>query len=407
MRIQFNIACFLISIVLIGGRPASATAENIWYVGTGDTKSASWQFVLEFSKLWQIDNPDDEVAFVPHHDKDISRQFAMLKTGHSKMVIAPINSISEDLLASYEINIAAILWRVYLVPMVLLKNSPTVTAEQPDYWFIPEGSSIISGYINQYKRSHPLYPFYDTREVGVVQDFDTSLPETFTNEPPVTNKFRREAKASEDETAEIIFLESTSDTDEINNADQGRRFDSSFLSDIDATFSDDTSDSSQAADRFNIDNLYNLERWSGSKITATIVTENTEKIREFFFRNPDGVLLYEMLGPVHHLQKALSVPLTILNLDSTVINTFTKNLPWVIEMNFTKSSLKTVGFQMAVFVNSNEDIEFRETFIKLIRNPPRSLISKSYIMNNLSTSTTKNLSPFILHPGTLKYFNLD
>ena len=159
MRIQFNIACFLISIALFGSSPASANAENVWYVGTGDTKSASWQFVLEFSKLWQIGNPDDEVAFVPHHDKDITKQFARLKTGHSKMVIAPINSISEDLLASDEINIAVILWRVYLVPMVLLKNSPTVTAEQPDYWFIPEGSSIISGYLNQYKRSHPLYPF--------------------------------------------------------------------------------------------------------------------------------------------------------------------------------------------------------------------------------------------------------
>ena len=394
---------FFFLIVVVGTQPNQTTAENVWLVGTGDEHSASWQFVLELSKLWQIVNPDEEVVFVPRHEKDIFSRIRNLKIGHSKMVIAPINAISEDQLATEEIKIATILWKTYLVPMVFLKNTQTVTLDYPEIWFVTEGSSIIPAYLNQFSTFEAISPLLDTVETSVVQDMGAALP----TENRLEESSENVKETTDRKTGIPNLFDSTSDSNETTDPDEDPPFDTGYFTESDATASDNTSDIFQPSAQLYIDDPITIEPWSRSLIGSVIVTENTEKIRDFFLGHPDGVFFYEMLGPVRHLQQAMTIPLELIDLDPTVIHVLTGNLPWVYEVNFANSNLKTVGMQMAIFVKAKEDIEFTETLIKLLRQPPRSFFQKSYIMENLSTSVTKGLSPFVLHPGTLKYFNLD
>jgi len=376
-------------------------------VETGDQKSASWQFIKEISRLWQIHNPDEDAVFVPRFEPDLINRFMRLKNGHSKMVIAPMNSVSDDLLANEEIKIVTVLWKVYLAPLILIRGSETVTAESPDYWFIPHGSSIIPGYSKLFKYDRLVFPLNDTAETGIVHDLFPIRLDTVESEAKSNLQNNQEESFIENDNLSFFAPDSTSDSEFTLAGGDNGRFKNLHVQEFGESDNDRTTGLFHEVEEIENDKSMEFVPWPTSQINATIVTEQIDSVRDFTFRHPNGVVLYEMLGPVRHLRRELPVPLELINLDRELITILTDTLPWVKEMYFSRSRLRTVGLQMALYVNATEDIEFIENLIKLLRHPPRSHFKRSYIMQNLSTSTTRDLSPFALHPGTLKYFNLD
>ena len=373
-------------------------AEGILMVETGDQKSASWIFVEELSRLWQIRNPDEDIVFAPRSEKDLSVRFDRLRVGHSRFVIAPLNSVSEDILSTGELKIAIVLWRIYLVPLVMNMDIESITLSDPDHWFVPYDSSIIPTYLEQFKPNLLLFPLTETVETGVVFDLYAFNQQSIEENHQIESQPDSSETESEFQIVPFVVVESTTDTEE-----DMFTYSEEEMSDDALTENEFTLESEQLNEE-----LRDIETLpASSQILSTVKTEGPYKIQEFALMHPDGAVLYEMLGPLPNLTRSLHPPFEVVNLADDLISELTLNLPWVKEVRFLNSRLKTVGFQMAVFVQSKEDTEFIENFINLLRHPPKSNFGSSYVMQNLTTSSTRDLSPFVLHPGTLKYFNLD
>ncbi len=121
----------------------------------------------------------------------------------------------------------------------------------------------------------------------------------------------------------------------------------------------------------------------------------------------EGILFYEMLGPASELTAILDQNLKMVGLDRDFIELLQNYNPMLNPFRLSKRKINTVGLIYALFVNELEDAEFMRELFDVLYRPPKTIFSKSYIMDHLELGKTKKVSPLFLHETSITYFNID
>ena len=343
-----------------------AVAVDVMDVDTGDSRSASWAFTVELSRLWKQQYPDSDSVFAPHYVEHLNDRFINLEKQTCKFVIAPVKLISELPSNDLNIKIAAVLWEVYLIPIDIGKRDITVALNSHGYWFVPESAFIIPSFVNMLERS----------QNDQSSDMDADDKDQINN-------------------------------DDSNDTDLPAR--QSMLTSFGNTMVDNTDDTS-------LENTLFYEKFSGRIIQVhnesipeftTIIHEQLSPDGLFSAMINDGILFYEMLGPLSRLLKTLGRDLKPVGLENDFITLLMDTHPLLDTFHLTRRRIHTVSLTMALFVHEFEEPEFVKNIIELIVKQPESNFAKSYIMRNLSIQRTKRISPLFLHDASIQYFNVD
>lgn len=345
--------------------PTVGFSEDRMSAETGNHDSATWRLTEELAELWRYARilgywkeafPEEELTFAPVYNKNPETRFDNLKKENSKLVIAPFTTITGQIAINRQIKIALILWEVYLVPIDIGLRGEPIDLDNYKYWYSPQDSVIIPSIAGS---------------LGKRFSSETILLD---DEPVLTI-----GGLPEDESAEI------------------------------STPGDKVADSSH------IDSVELRRRWIGGEATkhdgeaheTEILQVNRSSIRDVIRRYPDGVLFYEMLGPLKHLDNTFDNEIRYLKLSHETRSLILNMHPWLSPYRPPRSDLSTLSYKVALFVNEFEDPVFVKNLIRLLTNPPGSFFGRSYLMKNLKPRLTQTISPLLLHESSLKYFNIE
>ncbi|MBU3917113.1 hypothetical protein KKA14_16390 [bacterium] len=120
-------------------------------INTGDINSASWQFTIELSRLWEQKHGEKNSIFAPRHVKRLSERFNNLENQECKFVIAPVKSIIDLPRPDMKIKIATALWKVYLAPVDIGRKGEEVSLNSHKTWLFQDFSVILPAFL---KESH-------------------------------------------------------------------------------------------------------------------------------------------------------------------------------------------------------------------------------------------------------------
>lgn len=340
-------------IFILAGVPQSGFGKNILQVETGNHQSASWQFTIELSGLWQKQFPEMGLSISPSYTSDIETRFKNLEQKNSRFVIAPLDTTANQIMLNRPIRLITVLWEVYLIPIDISRKNEPINLNNYRYWYISEHSVIVPKLMQALNK--PSFA------EAVRSEYESRIP--FVKEPEII---------TEEESDQPLFKPF-----EISPAEDSQSF----------------YQSAQIAELNDFD--------------TEILQIKNETIQEIVSEYREGILFYEMIGSMQHLKNVLENHLTTTYFSQNVQDFLVSVHPWIQPVHKRRAGLKTVGFNMAFFVHADEDPEFVIDIIKLLSVQPKSYFPTSFIFSNLSIQKTKDVSPIFMHAGSLDYFDLD
>ncbi|MBT3225115.1 MAG: hypothetical protein HN580_18330 [Deltaproteobacteria bacterium] len=341
-------------------------------IETGDHQSASWQFTIELSDLWQKNFPDLDISFSPSYTSEIAERFENLLSKNARLVIAPLSMSANQTMLSFPIRLVTVLWEVYVVPIDIGNKNEPISLNNYRNWYISEKSVVIPELMRALNKSF----FAET--IRAEYEYKMSVIKT------------PETRTGTDITDKRQFNDDSIDTELNIEPTQP----------ILKPFENDQADNSQIFQK--------LAQIAGLKDFDTEVLRiDNDMIQEVVSEYRDGILFYEMMGSILSLKEALESKLTTTSFKRNVQDFLVSVHPWIQPMYKRRARLKTLGFNMALFVHADEDPEFVKNIIKVLAKRPKSYFPTSFILRNLSIQKTKEILPIYLHAGSLKYFGLD
>lgn len=171
--------------VLLFFSVSSGMAENIWEVETGEPGSASWEFVEEFSQLWNRKFPDQPHEFIPKYSSSFEKRFENLEQRKSRFVIAPLTSWSVQQARVHPVRVAIPLWDVYLAVLSSYPGKKSLSLRSHDFWYAFPQNQLILDFLTdrEFPELIPVEPaklpdvLNENEEEEVVSDEDVSSDE--------------------------------------------------------------------------------------------------------------------------------------------------------------------------------------------------------------------------------------
>ncbi|NQU65973.1 MAG: hypothetical protein HQ517_17060 [SAR324 cluster bacterium] len=322
-------------------------------VETGDQHTASWQFTIELSELWQKKFPEADFSISPSYTSGIKKRFENLEHKNSRLVIAPLDSTANQIIRNHPVKLAAVLWEVFVVPIDIGINKKPISLKNYRYWYISEKSVIIPKLMQDLNKPY----------------FSEMIRNDFKNRIPLGNNLEK--------TAEEVSRQPLYNLSQIDSEEDSLIF----------------GNSAQVAGL--------------TDFKTEILQIKNDTIQEIISEYREGILFFEMIGPIQALESVLEKKLTTTYFSKNIQDFLVSMHPWIHPVYKRRAGLKTLGFNMALFVHYDEDPEFVKSIIMLLSEQPQSEFPPSFIFDNLSIQKTKEISPFFIHAGSLDYFNLD
>ena len=374
-KIGLNLTILVLGLSLIAiaiGTQQHALGKSIVLIDTGNHQSASWQFTNELSELWRKNFPELDTTIVPAYTADIEKRFENLQLKNSRFVIAPLTTSVNQIMLNLPIKLVAVLWEVYVVPIDLGNKNEAISLNNHINWYVTEKSVIIPELMRALNKPYfaeSIRAEYQFRKPFVGQSktqtrSDSSHDNQLSNESVATNSYSGTIQP-------LIPLDETDPSEKSQTFEQSARI--AGLEDFDT-------------------NVLQVE----NGLVQEIVSEYRE-----------GILFFEMMGSIRSLDKALENELTTTKFKQSIRDFLISVHPWIQPVYKRRVKLKTLGFNMALFVHDDEDPEFVETLVKLLATPQKSYFPTSFIFRNLSIQKTKEISPIYMHAGSLKFFSMD
>lgn len=362
-----------IVLLLILMHPTGAAAKDVLQVETGTYQSASWQFSLELSELWEKNFPETETGFAPTYTESVEERFSQLIAKNSRLVIAPLTAAVNQMMFSRPVKIVSLLWTVHLVPIDIGVRGRTITLSSYRYWYVPEHAVIISELMFALKKSFLAAEIRSQYQRRSNYAGSPDVPEQSLNNT---------APVSADERDSVMgYLQEADDTgvDSIGFSSRESRI--SFRRSAEIAGLDD--------------------------FKSTVIQVTPEMIPEIVNEYQDGILFVETIGSVNHLTEALNASISTVELKDNIRDFLISIHPWIQPVYKSRMKLQTLEFNMALFVHAEEEAEFVENILKLLTDRPKTYFPASFIFSNLNVQKTKDISPLFIHPSSLKHFGLD
>lgn len=369
-------------ILIVCFQLTEAYGRSLFEINTGDSDSASWQFTLSLSKYWKMKYQDKSNYFAPRYEKSFYQRFVNLDRSDCKLIIAPLNSLTELPITDLDIKIAAVLWKVYLAPVDLQGENRKLSLESSATWYLPEQSLIMPHYLEQLRHlaNDPL-AIMDPDSKRFVQTVDW-----------------------------LYYNAETYDFQDNSVTDTVYLTENDLLQPGLPMLTDITSDSTGDSTTDAIDNIYEEEPPEVSPYIETYrYIETIDRLNLFssVFKLNEGIVFFEMIGPVSNLMDHLGEQHKLLSLDSSFVQQLLRYNRYLEQFDFSRRNIKTVSVTFALFVHGTEDPEFVKELVELLDQLPRTYFPRDFIITNLSLKETKEISPLFLHEGSIDYFNLD
>jgi len=342
-------------------------------IETGTPQSASWQFTLELSELWQKQHPETESGFTPSFTRNIDERFENLIQKNSRFVIAPRDAIADQIMLNRPVRLATLLWSVYLVPIHIGGKKEAITLNNYRYWYVFDRSVIIPELLQALNK-----PYF-------AENLRTKYQE----------------RISTIETAEVT----TDDLLDIENGQDGELLDNTIFEE---NLAEGDSEVFQLIPKHDDRDFQLSAQIAGlNEFETEVIQVDQQMIQEIVTEYREGILFYEMMGPIKHLKNSFEVPLSTTGFNQNIKDFLISVHPWIHPVYKSRAGLGTLEFSIALYVHKDEDSEFVEQIIKLLSGRLKSYFPTSHIFSNLSIQKTKDLSPLFMHAGSLKYFDLD
>ncbi len=365
LLVALAIACSLMVVPVSFGK-------NVFQIETGNYESASWQFTVEFSELWQKNFPELESGFSPVYTENTEKRFSNLIEKNSRFVIAPLDTAANQIMLSRPVKLVTLLWTVYLVPVDIDGKNETINLSNYRYWYVLDHSVIVSELMQALNKpffSEALRTQYQKRMsvAGLSDEPETDLAD------------------SEDE----LY-----DAQAINESDD--QLGGNSLRSLELQTEKSGSVFRQSAKIAGLDSF-----------KAEILRVDNSMIPEIVNEYRQGILFVEMMGSINHLKKSFEFPISTTGFEQNIQDFLVSVHPWIQPVYKSRVRLRTLEFNMALYVHADEDAEFVESIIKLLSDRQKTYFPISFIFGNLTIQKTKELSPLYIHAGSLKYFDLD
>lgn len=321
-------------------------------VRTGPENSASWQFTHLLSRIWKMKHQDKDSYFISVPTDSFLERFQHLNNKECKLIIAPLKSMTNLPITDMKVKIVLVLWQSYLVPIASGHRQQDIGLEMEQGWLLPENSLIIPHFLNRLDRIYEDAP----------ADMD-----------PVLRSF-------------------------IQSMDW-----KSALSD----FQEEHSKESERMESDSFQSLYPDNQVTAETRAAPLRIVKREELSGILSTELDEVLFYEMIGSYSHLTSRISSDNRVMALDAGFINHLMRHT-WFLESHWISGlNIRTVGLTYALYVHEEEDPEFVTELLETLVQQPNTYFPKAYLLENLSSQETKQLSPLFLHESAIEFFDID
>lgn len=363
---------FLIATFILFSMPWPGFGKNVIQVETGNYQSASWQFTLELSELWQKKFPEEESCFAPVYMKDVEARFTNLIAGNSRFVIAPLDGVANQIMLSRPVRLVSLLWTVYLVPIDIGQKKEKINLNNYRYWYVSDHSVIVPTLMRALSKTY----FAETARISHQQRIQGV---------PQADESEADTPESENGLFNIGQDEDTVDLQPRNTFEAlGLNQESNSL------------DFKQSAEIAGL-----------GSFGTEILRVDTGMIPEIVEEYREGIFFFEMIGSINHLKKSFASSISTAGFEQNIQDFLVSIHSWIKPVYKYRVGLNTLEFNMALYVHEDEDPEFVEEIIKMLSDPPKSYFPPSFLFGNLAVQKTKEVSPLFMHAGSLKYFDLD